>query len=247
MRAEDFLDQAERLPLAGLQEILGSRGVVVVAPHPDDESLGCGGLIAQASAQGTAVRIVVVSDGVGSHPGSICYPPVRLKVVREAETLKAALNLGLESRAVTFLGLPDREVPAEGPRALAAAEQIASIAKEIDAGTLLVTWKHDPHCDHQAAHALARHALRLLGPGVVLRSYPIWGRSLPPDQDVGAHAPSGVRLDISAQAAAKRAAITAHASQTGRLIHDDPGGFQLDPKMIERFATSPEIYLDEPS
>jgi LmbE family N-acetylglucosaminyl deacetylase len=245
MRAEAFLADAERLPLVGLKEILGGRGLVVIAPHPDDESLGCGALIAGTAALGLPVRIVVLSDGTGSHPQSASYPPARLKIVREGEALRAALALGLSVDAVGFLGLPDRHVPASGPAAEQAAERIASLARAIDAGTLLATWKHDPHCDHRAAHAiacLARARLR----NVRLRSFPIWGWTLPADHDVGGAPARGVRLEIGAHRHAKRAAILAHRSQTADLIEDDPGGFRLQPGMIERFCTVPEIYLDEP-
>lgn len=244
MRADAFLAEAERLPLADLEEILGNRGVVVIAPHPDDESLGCGGLIAEATARAIPVRVVVVSDGAGSHPGSRLYPPPRLKIVREGETLRAMLALGLAPDAVTFLRLPDREVPSMGEDAEQAADRIAAIAREIGAATLLVTWKHDPHGDHQAAHAIARLAQQRL-PGVRLRSYPIWGWTLPARHQVDEGRPQGMRLDISRHHQAKRAAILAHASQTGDLVEDDPDGFRLEPAMIERFVTMPEIFLDD--
>ena len=70
MRADAFLAAADALPLASLDALLGSRGLVVVAPHPDDESLGCGGLIAAARASGRPVHLVVVSDRCGSHTQS---------------------------------------------------------------------------------------------------------------------------------------------------------------------------------
>jgi LmbE family N-acetylglucosaminyl deacetylase len=246
MRAEAFLADAERLPLVGLEEILGGRGVVVIAPHPDDESLGCGALIAGTAELGLPVRIVVLSDGTGSHPQSALYPPVRLKIVREGEALRAALALGLSADAVSFMGLPDRHVPASGPAAERAAEQIASVARAVDAGTLLVTWKHDPHCDHGAAHAIACMARARLQ-HVRLRSFPIWGWTLPPDHDVGEAPARGVRLEIGDRLHAKRAAILAHRSQTTGLIEDDLRGFRLKPDMIERFCSTPEIYLDEPT
>ena len=46
------------------------RSVLVVAAHPDDESLGCGGAIARLAAQGSIVRVAFMSDGISSRPSS---------------------------------------------------------------------------------------------------------------------------------------------------------------------------------
>lgn len=242
MRVDAFLTAAESLPFASLSDLTGGRGLVVVAPHPDDESLGCGGLIAQACDQGVPLRLVVVSDGVGSHPNSASYPPERLRLLREEETLAAARSLGLDPEAVSFLRLPDREVPATGQDAVGAANAIAAAARSCEAGALFVTWDHDPHCDHQACAALARMACRDLE-AVRLFAYPIWGWTLPAEREVGS-APSGFRLDITGQLIAKNAAIAAHRSQITNLIDDDPDGFRLDPGMLAQFARPFEIFLE---
>ncbi|KAB1070218.1 PIG-L deacetylase family protein [Methylobacterium planeticum] len=244
MRADAFLARAGRLPVGSLRDLTGGGGLVVVAPHPDDESLGCGGLIAAAAAEGLPVRLVVVSDGVGSHPNSRSHPPARLRDLREAETLAAASALGLAPARVRFLRLPDRAVPGAGPEAEAAARTIAETARECGAGALFVTWAHDPHCDHQAAARIVALARRLCG-AVRVHAYPVWGWSLPAGTEVGPE-PAGLRLDVSAHAAAKQAAIRAHRSQVTDLIADDPEGFRLEPAMLARFAGSHEIFLDVP-
>lgn len=262
MRADAFLAAAEALPLRGLREIVPAGGIVVVAPHPDDESLGCGGLIAEACALGIPVRLVVVSDGVGSHPNSPSHPPERLRDLREAETLVAAAHLGLGEDHVTFLRLPDRFVPDSGPAAEAAAGAVAAAARECGAGALFVTWVHDPHCDHRASAAIAGLAKDLLGKdliakdlltkdplararpgGVALYAYPVWGWTLPPETEVGPP-PRGARLATAHHRAAKAAAIAAHRSQTTDLISDDPEGFRLELAMIARFVGSHEIFLE---
>ena len=173
VRAGDALAAMMDMPLLSFAQ-LAIRGLIVVAPHPDDESLGCGGLIAAATADGIAVRVVVVSDGAGSHPNSMSYPPVRLRRLRESETLAAAAELGVPADAVAFLGLPDRYVSTEGPEAAAAVASIVRIAQACDADLMTVTWQHDPHHDHQAAFTLARAACHQL-PAIRLCAYPIWG------------------------------------------------------------------------
>lgn len=245
MRADAFFAALERLPVAPLHEILGTGGVVVVAPHPDDESLGCGGLIALAAAAGYAVQLVVLSDGCGSHTHSRAYPPERLRTLREAETLIAVGELGLGQDAVRFLRLPDAGVPRDGRLAEAAAQAIIEAAHACAAGTVFVTWGHDPHCDHRAAAAivaLARPQLR----NVRVFAYPVWGYTLAPETDVG-EAPCGFRLDVSEKILAKRRAIAAHASQTTGLIADDPGGFRLEPSMIDRLCGPFEAFVEIPA
>jgi len=70
----------------------GARAVVV-APHPDDEVLGTGGLLAHLSALGRKVLIVAVTDGTASHPDSPAWPVERLAAVRPQETREALRNL----------------------------------------------------------------------------------------------------------------------------------------------------------
>lgn len=242
MRADAFLAAAEALPFADLGDLVGGGGAVIVAPHPDDESLGCAGLIAEARGRGVPVRLVVVSDGTGSHPNSSRYPPARLRALRESETLDAAAALGLAREHVRFLGLRDRSVPSAGPAATAAAEAIAAAARECGAGALFVTWAHDPHCDHAAAAAIAAAARERLG-SVRLHAYPVWGWALPPEREVGGP-PRGSRLDIVRHRRAKADAVAAHRSQTTDLIGDDPHGFRLSDEMLARFARPFEIYLE---
>src|ERR1700730_3905373 len=89
LRLAEFFASANALPVADLDQIFGTGGIVVVAPHPDDETLGCGGLIALESRLGRNIQVVVISDGVGSHPNSRRYPPDKLRDLREGETRAA--------------------------------------------------------------------------------------------------------------------------------------------------------------
>ncbi|MGH1569996.1 PIG-L deacetylase family protein [Methylobacterium sp. P31] len=244
MRADAFLTAADALPLASLDELVGTGGLgglVVVAPHPDDESLGCGGLIAAARAAGRRVHLVVISDGCGSHTHSRLYPPEKLRTLRESETVRALAVLGLTAADVTFLRLPDAHVPSEGPVAEAAAGAVAQAVVACGASAVFVTWRHDPHCDHKAAAAIVGLA-RPQMPGVRVYEYPVWGWTLPPETEVGA-APTGARLDVSAYRETKTRAVAAHESQTTDLISDDPQGFRLEPAMIDRLCGPYERFV----
>ena len=242
MRADAFLEAVKALPVADLATLVpDGGGLVVVAPHPDDESLGCGGLIAQAVREGRPVRVVIVSNGCGSHPHSKAYPHDRLRSLREAETVRAMAELGLGAEHVHFLRLPDGGVPSEGAEAEVAADKVAEIARAAGARALFVTWRHDPHCDHTASAAIVDLARARL-PGIAAYAYPVWGWTLPPEREVGP-APGGFRLVVEAERAAKRRAVEAHASQVSGLIEDDPSGFQLQPAMIDRLCGPHEWYI----
>ncbi|MCW2867942.1 MAG: methyltransferase protein, partial [Marmoricola sp.] len=86
----------------------GVARLVVVAAHPDDESLGAGGLVATAVRAGLTVSLVVATAGEGSHPGSPTHAPADLARRRRQETDAAARALGLDpGHGVRQLDLPD--------------------------------------------------------------------------------------------------------------------------------------------
>lgn len=242
-RAADTLAHMAGLPFGTLDDILASGAALVLAPHPDDETLGCGGLIAEACAQGRDIHVLIVTDGTGSHPGSPAWPAARLKAQREAEAREAVAALGLPADRLHFLGLQDAHAPHEGAEFDAAVREIATYAASHDARTLLATWRHDPHADHLAVSRMARAAAA--ANGVRLLSYPVWGWTLPAEQPLDDRPPIGWRLDIASHLPAKRRAIAAHRSQTTDLIDDDPNGFRLEDQFVALFTRPFEVYLQD--
>ncbi len=229
------------LPFASLEEIAPGTSLVL-APHPDDESLGCGGMIAATSEAGTPPVIVCVTDGAASHPGSATHPPERLRSVREDEMRAACAILGVDDERVHFLRLPDAQAPASGTMFEDAVSRIVALVRQFDVTTIFATWRHDPHCDHAAAAAMAADAARQSG--ARLRFYPVWGWLLPDLHNLPGPHPRGARLDVTAHMDAKRAAIAAHASQYGDLITDSPDGFRLPPALLSVFEQPFEVFLE---
>ena len=230
---------ATQWPLAALEDITGGCALVL-APHPDDESLGCGGLIAQSCACGQPPVVVVLTDGAGSHPQSRSHPAHRLRAVRETETIAALDCLGLASDRVVFLRLPDTAAPVAGPGFADAVEAVVAVSRRYGCRALLTSWRHDPHCDHESAALIGDAAARALG--IPRRAYPVWGRTLPADTPVGPA--SGLRLHVAPWQAAKRRAIRCHRSQWAGLITDDPSGFQMQPSFMALFDTPHELFLE---
>jgi len=237
----DWKEHLQGLPLYAPETVIGVRNLLVVAPHPDDESLGCGGLLAWAAANGRRARVMVLTDGEHSHPGSTTFPPSRLAGIRRNEAIDAGARLGLAAGDFTFLHLPDGSLDALAPTQ---ADRVLQILHEwidrLAPVAVCVTASSDMHGDHRAAHALAHAAAR--GTGCTLWSYPVWSWLAP----VAAALPPGRRIDIARYRNAKRAAVHAHASQLGQLIDDAPDPFELPAELLDCTDRNYEVLLDEP-
>lgn len=191
-------------------ELVGRDGpcqrLVVVSSHPDDESLGAGGLIALAHRAGISVYVVLLTAGEASHPPAEHMSRHALATQRLAE-LDAAVDLLAPGAPVVFLGAPDTGVADVEDEVVAA---LSEIVGDGHGTVLLAPWRHDGHSDHEAA---GRAAARVAAASRArLVEYPLlmWRHRDP------ATAPwsqmATVRLD-EAILETKLAAIRAHASQ----------------------------------
>jgi LmbE family N-acetylglucosaminyl deacetylase len=242
MRIATALDQMRNLPERDFHHAFKDKSVMILAPHPDDESLGCGGLIAEACRRGNPPVVVILTDGSKSHPNSQSYSADRLRDLREEEAAEAVGTLGLPRRRLMFLRYTDSAAPGKGMEMLAAAGRIAALLDAFGCTVLAAPWRHDPHCDHAAAAAIARTACDLTG--AELLAYPIWGWTLPPGKLIEEATIRGFRLNIGAHLAVKRAAVEAHRSQYAGIITDDPDGFQMETAFIKRFLQPTETYIE---
>ena len=220
---------------------------VVIAPHPDDESLGCGGLLALLAQAGLPVWCVLVSDGTMSHPSSAKYPAPARQALRETELRRALAELGLNPHNLLTLNLPDGRVPGPGPAAGAAAgQQLTELLRQQRPATILCPWRRDPPPHHPATSQLVQAALAQLPHPPQLLEYVVWAweRSIPADLPRPGEV-TGWQLDISSVLDVKQRAIAAHASQLpGSCIDDDPAGFTLAPSMLAHFERPLEVYLE---
>jgi LmbE family N-acetylglucosaminyl deacetylase len=225
-------------------EPLLARRVLVVAPHPDDETLGCGGLIARLVASGSVVHTVFLTDGGASHRASRTWPRHRLAALREHEASEALAALSAGDSPRTFLRLSDAAMPPEGSTEwLAARDTFADIVANLQPDLAILPWRRDPHCDHRDGWRLAHEAIRRGGAEPQILEYAIWLAELgAPDDFPRSGEVREVRVDIEAAVAAKRSAIAAHRSQTTDLIDDDPTAFRLRPETIARLTGSTETF-----
>lgn len=220
---------------------------LVVAPHPDDESLGCGGAIALLRKHGRTVQVLTMSDGTLSHPNSKKFPAEKLRDLRENEMIAALQTLGVSAKETTFLRYRDRSVPNENAADFASAvEKVKNFLIENEPQTIVLPWRRDPHPDHRATWQIFSAATAEIERPFRILEYPIWlwemaeAADLPQEKNIKTW-----RLAIGEVVAEKQQAIHAHASQTTDLIDDDPNGFRLSEEVLAHFAVPFEIYLED--
>jgi N-acetylglucosamine malate deacetylase 1 len=141
--------------------------VLVIAPHPDDETIGCGGALCHRKAAGDRVTAVFLTSG---ELGLKHLSPAKAWSVREAEAKAAGRILGIAR--LEFLRLPDWTV---GEHVQRGARLLLPILKAERPEMVYLPHPGDWHPDHQAALPLLRACLRQLRlPKVKLRTYEIW-------------------------------------------------------------------------
>ncbi|WP_187336294.1 PIG-L deacetylase family protein [Novosphingopyxis iocasae] len=233
-----MLEAVSAAPAVELTELAPGAGVLLLSPHPDDETLGCGTAIAALAASGKKLSLVQITGGGGSHPGSKRFNAAAITAIRERE-LNDALHIlapGVDV-PVLRLGLPDGRSSVDMID-LAAQQSVLKFAQDHVIGAVWSTWRGDPHCDHQTAAAAALRIAATLK--VPHWSFPIWGRF--GDRSV----PHALRRFVAPKyRARKMAAIRCHRSQLGEVIDDDPEGFRLTPELVAHFSDDPEIFIRE--
>ncbi|HEU5265714.1 MAG TPA: PIG-L family deacetylase [Jatrophihabitans sp.] len=216
--------------------------VVVVAAHPDDETLGAGGLIALAAACGAQITVIVASDGEASHPASPTHSAEDLAKLRRDEGRAAVAALDPQAEVIR-LGLPDGRL----------AEHRREIADAVDAveppPTHLVTpWAGDRHPDHEAC----TQAVRCAGAGaarhVARWEYPIWAWhwARPDRGELPAAGLRRIRLDGLAREAKERA-LACYPSQLAALSGEPGDEPLLSEQVLAHFRRDVEaFYVCEP-
>jgi LmbE family N-acetylglucosaminyl deacetylase len=160
-------------PLIEIDTLIPSgRRIVIVAPHPDDEVLGCGGLLAALAERNNAVLLIAVTDGEACYPLASKSMALRISKQRCAETVEALRRLRLPAIGIIRLGLPDGKLN-ECDTLLA-----TRLRRHLQADDIVITtWRHDGHCDHETVgHVVATTVASV---GATLIEVPIWAWHLP--------------------------------------------------------------------
>ncbi|HLM95517.1 MAG TPA: PIG-L deacetylase family protein [Acidimicrobiales bacterium] len=216
------------------------RSCLVLAPHPDDETFGCGVTIMRKVDAGTPVQVAVVTDGS-------TYPPHKSAAdniaTRDAELHAACKSLGLDDRSVVHLSFPETQLHLAGDTLV---DAVSDLVKSSSPDDVLVTSEADPHRDHAALGEATRRALA--GTSVRVCLYPIWQWERPRSwlrTLQGSSRPE--RVSTAGYLDRKRKAVDAYSSQfsvaAGGELTEKIG---LTPSFIRRFMGSYEVFFPVP-
>lgn len=218
-------------PVLGLGRVTS---ILVVAAHPDDETLGAGGLIAECASRGIPVHVVIVTDGAASHPRS-AIPAEELVELRAREARSALDALGVDIR-LTTLGFPDGQTLEQRD---GVASALSAIIGETEPTTLIVApWTGDGHRDHRV---VGEECVRVAGERRLI-GYPVWmwHWATPESPEV----PWSDLVALEIDPVRKHTAIAAYASQIHPLS-DAPGDeAMLRGDFLEHFEGSREVFVE---
>lgn len=201
---------------------------VVVAPHPDDESLATGGLIAQLIADGNEVHVVAVTDGEAAYSRDDAR---ELSPRRRQEQGSALVELGVPAAHVHRLHLEDSGIAKDEDR-------LTELLFELldDGSHIVAPWRRDVHPDHEACGRAAYVAAQRAGADFTEWLFWAWHRH---KRNVLEHLPL-VRLPLNDEAwARKQRAIACHESQ----LCADYGEPILDDALLKPARRPFEVYL----
>jgi LmbE family N-acetylglucosaminyl deacetylase len=199
---------------------------VVLSPHPDDETLGCGGMIAALRNRSVEVSVVAITDGERAYADA-----EGLAAVRVREQTEALQRLGVSESSVHRLQLPDSDVASFEDRL------VELLLPLVPSGTHLVApWPHDFHPDHEATGRAAARVARRVGIPLTYYLFWTWHRGSP-DSLSGCQL---IKIPLSeGERKSKILALEAHASQ---FQHED-GQPILSPDLIKPAKWPFEVYV----
>lgn len=214
----------------------------MLAPHPDDETLGTGGLVAALAAAKAEVTVAILTDGAASHVGAPGWTPTRLAGLRRAEAGAALRTLGHRDPAVA-LGWRDASPHVPGTSAWdATVRRLVALCRRRRIACVAASWGGDPHCDHEAAARLAAAVARRIGARLFF--FAVWGWTRP-DLDRRLAAVRARAISVARHRGQTRRALACHRSQLGGRVHGAHERFVL-PRPMRRLADLPFTLLLEP-
>jgi N-acetylglucosamine malate deacetylase 1 len=177
--------------------------MLVIAPHPDDDVIGCGGTVALAADRGADVQVVVIFDGAAGDPEGR-FEGEDYVALRQQEARRAGELLGVNR--YHFWGLAEGHLPSEG-QLEDGARRLAALVEELRPQVILAPWEGDSHPDHESVAGAVRRMIE-----ITRYSGEVWGF------EVWSPLPAEHLVDVSTVWQYKLDALREHRTQ---LVYDD--------------------------
>jgi LmbE family N-acetylglucosaminyl deacetylase len=232
---------------------LGAARILVLSPHPDDETLGCGATISRVVQSGGSAVVIIATDGSLGVP---TVPPSIMATTRREEVIAATETLGVESRNLVLLQLPDATLSDNETHLKKLVEEVLEDRRP---DTVFSPSVLDTHPDHAALGRAARAVLR--DRAIRHLEYLIWGWHQPfrlsvrmlRQRDISGKRVAGrpVRIRSHGYESTKAQALACHRSQfaSGATLFGVPleGTGLQDSGFLKHFDHSSEIFFPGPS
>jgi len=218
----------------------GERPIVVLAPHPGDETLGCGMLLAAAFA-GRGARIVALSRG--ANPDRPCASATQSLVSRRsAEVVEAVRALGGRSSDIERWNFPLGHVPMRGPVYERAVDWIEALCVSSGARCLYASGLENAHVDHLATATIARGVAQRQ-PALRVLHYTLWPSPRADVEGTSTAQTKTFRFAAEQWRKPKRRAVRCHRSQLAEL-EIDPQGTKLREVMMHSLMEGEERFVE---
>jgi LmbE family N-acetylglucosaminyl deacetylase len=206
---------------------------MVFSPHQDDETFGCGGMIAHKREQGIPVVVVFLTDGQGSGGSDTKNTIVQ---IRKQEALEALAILGVKASEIHFLDKPDGTLQdLNNDEQQEIISRVAQLIQYYQPEEIYVPHRKDCHRDHEATYELVKVAMAANNTRVELLQYPIW---------LFWRAPLFILLKLQDLAAAYCFSITLVQEKKNRAIASYRSQIKSLPRgFMKRFLGSYEIFF----
>ncbi len=216
---------------------------IVIAPHQDDETLACGGIIARKRNEGLPVHVVFITDGSASHPHHPRLDPPAIAATRTGEAMQALACLGVERAAVHFLNEPDGSLKTIDPgRREKLVNRLAVLFKSIAPSEIFLPCNPDGSSEHDATFGFVTDAILQAGMQPDIWQYPVWSWWNPLLLLRRWFATDDCRrLPLEDYRLAKQQAIRCYQSQIAPLAPDATPA--LPANLVETFNTDTEYFF----
>jgi LmbE family N-acetylglucosaminyl deacetylase len=218
--------------------------ILIAAPHPDDEVLGCGGLITRVLSKGGQVSVIVFTGGECSHSSCCSIAGEVVKQARRELTMKAAECLSLAKNNITFLDWGDGQIGRDGPdESSHKVEELAGWIARLRPEAVFAPHPFEGWPDHEAAERITRAAMEQSGVVCRLFHYCVWfWFSMPLRNALKIYWRKARLLDIADVYERKQAAMEAYLKPCAPC--GNPWSGVLPRELVRAFRWKKELFFE---